>query len=141
MDPNPYSSVESSLPSKIGGPVPSESVMWFSGTGFVLLFTAQAVGLVTNRIGGSVFQVSIAMAVLAAAYSFLATLLYLVVSLFLPRGATVTTRIIAAIVFFGGLAVSGFIVERIGKPSPPGIVAFPVAIVMLIAAEYLFLRH
>ena len=115
--------------------------MWFSGAGFVLLFMAQAVGLVTNRIGGSIFQMSIAMAFLAAAYSFLATLLYLVVSLLLPRGATITTRIMAAFAFFGGLVVTGFIVERIGKPSPPGIVAFPVAISMLIAAEYLFLRH
>ena len=141
MEPNPYSSVESNLQSKVGAPIPSESVMWFSGTGFVLLFMAQAVGLVTNRIGGSVFQVSIAMAFLAAAYSFLATLLYLVVSLLLPRGATITTRIIAAIAFFGGLAISAFIAERIGKPSPPGIIAFPVAIVMLIAVEFLFLRH
>ena len=135
MDPNPYSSVESNLHSKVGGHIPSESVMWFSGTGFVLLFMAQAVGLVTNRIGGSVFQVSIAMAFLAAAYSFLATLLYLVVSLFLP------TRPIAAVALFGGMAVSAFIAERIGQPNPPGIVAFPVAIVMLIATEFLFLRH
>lgn len=81
------------------------------------------------------------MAVLATAYSFLATLLYLVVTLFLPRGATIATRIIAAIVFFGVFAVSAFIVERIGQPSPPGIVAFPFAIVMLIATELLFLRH
>jgi hypothetical protein len=115
--------------------------MWFSGAGFVILFVAQAVGLVTNRIGGSVFQVSVAMAVLAAAYSFLATLLYLVVTLLLPRGATIATRIIAAIVFFGGLAVSAFIVERVGQPSPPGIVAFPIAILMLIATEFVFLRH
>ena len=115
--------------------------MWFSGTGFVLLFMAQAIGLVTNRIGGSVFQVSIAMAFLAAAYSFLATLLYLVVSLLLPRGATIATRIIAAIAFFGGLAVSGFLAERIGKLNPPGMVAFPVAIATLIAVEFLFLRH
>ena len=81
------------------------------------------------------------MAFLAAAYSFLATLLYLVVSLLLPRGATITTRIIAAIAFFGGLAVSAFIAERIGTPNPPGMIAFPVAIVMLIAVEFLFLRH
>lgn len=115
--------------------------MWFSGAGFALLFMAQAIGLVTNRIGGTVFQMSIAMAFLAAAYSFLATLLYLVVSLLLPRGATILTRVLAAFAFFGGLVVSVFIVERIGKPSPPGIVAFPVAIVLLISAEFLFLRH
>ena len=59
----------------------------------------------------------------------------------LPRGATITTRIIAAIAYFGGLAISCFIAERVGKPSPPGIIAFPIAIVMLIAVEFLFLRH
>ena len=91
MDPNPYSSVESKPLSEDRGPAQSESVMWFSGTGFVILFIAQAIGLVTNRIGGSVFQVSVAMAVLAAAYSFLATLLYLIVTLLLPRGATIAT--------------------------------------------------
>ena len=115
--------------------------MWFSMTGFVLLLMAQSVGLVSSRIGGSVVQMSTAMAFLAAAYSFLATLLYFIVSLLLPRGATITTRIIAAIAFFGGLAVSAFVVERIGTPNPPGIIAFPVAIVMLIAVEFLFLRH
>jgi len=140
MEPNPYASVESNPLSEIRGPVTSESVMWFSGTGFVILFVAQAIGLVTNRIGGTFFQVSIAMAILAAAYAFLATLLYLVITLLLPRGATITTRVIAAIVFFGGLAVSGFIVERFFGQSSPGIVAFPVAMVMLVAAEFLFLR-
>ena len=102
---------------------------------------AQAVGLVTIRNGGSVFEVSIVMAFFAAAHSFLATLLYLVISLLLPRGATITTRIIAAITYFGGLAISVFIAQRVGKPSPPGIIAFPIAIVMLIAVEFLFLRH
>ena len=141
MDPNPYSSVESNTPIEVARPAPSESLMWFAVTGFVILFAAQAIGLVTNRIGGSVFQVSFAMAILAAAYSFLATLLYLLVTLLLPRGATITTRIIAAVVFFGGVAMASFIAERIGRLSSPGIVAFPVALVMLVATEFLFLRH
>jgi len=115
--------------------------MWFSMTGFVLLLLAQSFGLVENKIGGSVFQVSMAMVFLAAAYSFLATLLYFIVSVLLPRGATITTRIIAAIAFFGGLAVSAFVAERIGTPNPPGIIAFPVATVLLIAVDFLFLRH
>lgn len=141
LDPNPCSSVESNPPTEVRGPAPSESVIWFSGAGFVILFMAQAVGLVTNRIGGSVLQVSIAMAILAAAYSFLATLLYLVVTLLLPRGATIATRIIAAIAFFGVMAMSSFIVERIGQPNLPGIVTLPVSIVMLVATEFLFLRY
>ncbi len=57
------------------------------------------------------------------------------------RFATVSTRIIAAIAFLGGLAVSAFIVERIGQRSPPLVVALPVAFVVLIKTEFLFLRH
>jgi len=37
--------------------------------------------------------------------------------------------------------MSSFIVERIGQPNLPGIVTLPVSIVMLVATEFLFLRH
>ena len=105
-NPNPYSSLESNSPLNVRASVTSDSVMWFSGTGFVLLFMAQAIGLSKNGVGGSILEVSFVSAMIAAAYSFLATLLYLFLSLLLPRGATISTRVIAAIAFFGGLVVS-----------------------------------
>jgi len=108
--------------------------------GFLWLFMALYLGFLKTILWGDYIAQLFTMAFLAAAFSFIWTLLYFVVTLFLPRGATITTRIIAAISFFGGLTVSGFIVERIGQPLP-GRVAVPVAIVMLVATEFLFLRH
>jgi hypothetical protein len=51
VDLNPYASEERNPQSQIRVPAPSDAVMWFSGVGVAILFTAQAVGLVPKRVG------------------------------------------------------------------------------------------